>query len=1319
MANSFGFSWRGGQGTSGIARRSKGIVRFRRGPSVARAPLLVFVSLFVALGLLAGVQAASATTVVTFQGVLQTSNGDPIAKAAITLYTGTYGGTPSYSDSTSATGAFSLAVPIGAYSLAVTGDGLTQGIGPGWSFTGIPLTISADTTQNLTIPVAVITANVVDSLGNPVPGASISGNYNPDSVNNEVLWPGGPISSGNVAPNFVGDVGVTDSTGSVTFEALPTGSDNLTLTATPPAADTTLGQAALTTSVTANTTLSFVLPPVVTFKGVLQTSNGDPIAKAAITLYTGTYGGTPSYSDSTSATGAFSLAVPIGAYSLAVTGDGLTQGIGPGWSFTGIPLTISADTTQNLTIPVAVITANVVDSLGNPVPGASISGNYNPDSVNNEVLWPGGPISSGNVAPNFVGDVGVTDSTGSVTFEALPTGSDNLTLTATPPAADTTLGQAALTTSVTANTTLSFVLPPVVTFKGVLQTSNGDPIAKAAITLYTGTYGGTPSYSDSTSATGAFSLAVPIGAYSLAVTGDGLTQGIGPGWSFTGIPLTISADTTQNLTIPVAVITANVVDSLGNPVPGASISGNYNPDSVNNEVLWPGGPISSGNVAPNFVGDVGVTDSTGSVTFEALPTGSDNLTLTATPPSGFPSVLTESVSAGPSTLTIPIPDYAILNSAGTVSGDVSLASPTTTTLSGVSDVAIAPGSLPAGGTAPVGLISYQVLSLPVGGSVDVVLQLPPGSAPTAIYKYINGSYVDVTSIATISGNTVTLHLTDGGLGDEDGTANGVIVDPVVPLHFPPSTVTVTSPGTKTSSVNVAISPLTMKATDSNPSATITSWAATGLPAGLSINATTGVVSGTPTTTGTSTVKVTATDSGGYSGSVSFTWTVKDLVTVTSPGTKTSSVNVAISPLTMKATDSNPSATITSWAATGLPAGLSINATTGVVSGTPTTTGTSTVKVTATDSGGYSGSVSFTWTVKDLVTVTSPGTKTSSVNVAISPLTMKATDSNPSATITSWAATGLPAGLSINATTGVVSGTPTTTGTSTVKVTATDSGGYSGSVSFTWTVKDLVTVTSPGTKTSSVNVAISPLTMKATDSNPSATITSWAATGLPAGLSINATTGVVSGTPTTTGTSTVKVTATDSGGYSGSVSFTWTVKDLVTVTSPGTKTSSVNVAISPLTMKATDSNPSATITSWAATGLPAGLSINATTGVVSGTPTTTGTSTVKVTATDSGGYSGSVSFTWTVKDLVTVTSPGTKTSSVNVAISPLTMKATDSNPSATITSWAATGLPAGLSINATTGVVSGTPTTTGTSTVKVTATDSGGYSGSVSFTWTVN
>jgi hypothetical protein len=50
-------------------------------------------------------------------------------------------------------------------------------------------------------------------------------------------------------------------------------------------------------------------------------------------------------------------------------------------------------------------------------------------------------------------------------------------------------------------------------------------------------------------------------------------------------------------------------------------------------------------------------------------------------------------------------------------------------------------------------------------------------------------------------------------------------------------------------------------------------------------------------------------------------------------------------------------------------------------------------------------------------------------------------------------------------------------------------------------------------------------------------------------------------------------------------------------------------------------------------------------------------------------------------------------------------------------WSATGLPAGLSINSSTGQITGTPSTAGTSSVTVTAT--GGGSGSATFTWTVN
>jgi hypothetical protein len=84
--------------------------------------------------------------------------------------------------------------------------------------------------------------------------------------------------------------------------------------------------------------------------------------------------------------------------------------------------------------------------------------------------------------------------------------------------------------------------------------------------------------------------------------------------------------------------------------------------------------------------------------------------------------------------------------------------------------------------------------------------------------------------------------------------------------------------------------------------------------------------------------------------------------------------------------------------------------------------------------------------------------------------------------------------------------------------------------------------------------------------------------------------------------------------------------------------------------------------------------------------------------------------------VTVTNPGTQTSTVGTAVS-LQITATDSAPGQTLT-YSATGLPAGLSINSATGLISGTPTTTGTSTVTVTATDTTGASGSATFSWRV-
>ncbi|WP_432832378.1 ExeM/NucH family extracellular endonuclease [Dactylosporangium sp. CA-092794] len=88
---------------------------------------------------------------------------------------------------------------------------------------------------------------------------------------------------------------------------------------------------------------------------------------------------------------------------------------------------------------------------------------------------------------------------------------------------------------------------------------------------------------------------------------------------------------------------------------------------------------------------------------------------------------------------------------------------------------------------------------------------------------------------------------------------------------------------------------------------------------------------------------------------------------------------------------------------------------------------------------------------------------------------------------------------------------------------------------------------------------------------------------------------------------------------------------VTVTNPGTQNATVGTAIAPLTLAASGGTAPYT---WSATGLPAGLSIS-TAGVVTGTPTAAGTSSVTVTATDSTSAGGSATFTYVVTAPATV------------------------------------------------------------------------------------
>lgn len=512
---------------------------------------------------------------------------------------------------------------------------------------------------------------------------------------------------------------------------------------------------------------------------------------------------------------------------------------------------------------------------------------------------------------------------------------------------------------------------------------------------------------------------------------------------------------------------------------------------------------------------------------------------------------------------------------------------------------------------------------------------------------------------------------------------------------------------------------------SDPDGDALNYSLVQAPGGMTIQATTGAIAWTPTTAqaGTHAVTVRVADPAGAAATQDFAVSVTAgnvAPQVTSLPATAAAVGAPFR-YDVDATDANGD-TLT-FSLTQAPAGMSIDATTGLIGWTPSAgqLGSHAVSVQVRDPGGLGATQAFTVTVAQgnaAPQITSAAVTAATVGVEYR-YAVAAADPNGDTLV--YQLTQAPAGMTVLSATGLISWTPAAgqIGSQAVTLRVSDPGGLAATQTFAIAVAApnvAPQITSTPVTAAAVGAAYA-YDVNASDSNGD-TLT-YSLTQAPSGMTINATSGLIAWTPAAgqTGSHAVTARVADPGGLAATQAFTIVVP--VPNAAPQITTSPVTTApvgaAYQYDVNATD--PNGDSLTYSLTQAPSGMSIHAGTGLISWTPAAaqTGSHSVNVRVADPGGLAATQSFTVGVPNAPPViTSTALTTAGVGVTYA-YDVNATDLNGDTL--SYSLTQSPSGMSINAASGLINWVPLSgqVGSHAVTVRAADPGGLATTQSFT----